>query len=66
MERLRLKDLRYEVGTKACIVCKIIKSRMTWAGHMVRTKDDQLPKRAETNKQDGCRKRGRPQLRWTV
>ena len=36
---------------------------MKWAGHMVRMKDDKLPKRAETTKQEGCRKRGRPQLR---
>ena len=31
---------------------------------MVRIKDKKLPKRSETNKQGGCRKRGRPQLRW--
>ena len=27
-------------------------------------KDDKLPKRAETKKQEGSRKLGRPQLRW--
>ena len=43
---------------------KIVKSRMKWAGHMVRMKDEKLPKRSETMKHDGCRKRGRPQLRW--
>ena len=59
-----MKDLREEVGTKACIVGKIVKSRMKWAGHMVRKKDDKLLKRAETKKQEGSRKRGRPQLRW--
>ena len=59
-----MKDLREEVGTKACIVVNIVKSRMKWAGHMVRMKDDKLPKRAETKKQEGSRKRGRPQLRW--
>ena len=59
-----MKDLREEVGTKACIVGKIVKSRMKWAGHMVRMKDEQLPKRSETMKHDGCRKRGRPHLRW--
>ncbi len=37
---------------------------MKWAGHMVRMKDDKLPKRSETKKQEGFRKRGRPQLRW--
>ena len=64
MERRRMKDLREEVGTKACIVGKIVKSRMKWAGHMVRMNDDKLPKRAETKRQEGSRKRGRPQLRW--
>ena len=34
-----MKDLREEVGTKACIVGKIDKSRMKWARHMVRMKD---------------------------
>ena len=41
---------------------------MKWAGvagHMVRMKDDRLPKiSSETKKQKGCRKRGRSQLRW--
>ena len=59
-----MKDLREEVGTKAGIVGKIVKSRMKWAGHMVRMKDDKLPKRSETRKQEGFRKRGRSQLRW--
>ena len=63
VERRRMKDLREEVGTKACIVGKIAKSRMKWAGHMVRMKDDKLQKRSEKKKQ-GFRKRGRPQLRW--
>ena len=27
-------------------------------------KDAKLPKRSETKTHDGCRKRGRPQLRW--
>ena len=59
-----MKDLREEVGTKACIVGKIVQSRMKWAGHLVRMKDERLQKRSQTNKQEGCRKRGRPQLKW--
>ena len=31
---------------------------------MVRMKDDKLPKRSETKKQEGFRKLGIPQLRW--
>ena len=42
-----MKDLREEVVTKACIFGKIVMSRMKWAGHMIRMKDDKLPKRAE-------------------
>ena len=37
---------------------------MKWAGHKVRMKDDKLPKRSETKKQEGFRKRGKPQSRW--
>ena len=59
-----MKYMREEVGTKACIIGKIVKSRMKWAGHMVRMKDERLPKRSETKTQEGCRKRGRRQLRW--
>ena len=51
-----MKDLREEVGTKACIVGKIVKSWMKWAGPMVRMNDDKLPKRAEIKKQEGSRK----------
>ena len=40
VERRRMKDLREEVGTKACLVGKIVKSRMKLTGHMVRMKDD--------------------------
>ena len=32
VERRRMKDLREEVGTKACIVGNIVKSQMKWAG----------------------------------
>ena len=60
VERRRMKNLREEVGTKACIFGNIVKSRMKWAGHMVRMKDDKLPKRSDTKKQEGFRKRGRP------
>ena len=62
-----MKDLREEVGNNVCIVGvgKILKSRMKWAGpgHIVRMKNKRLPKRSETKKQGGCRKRGRPHLR---
>ena len=37
---------------------------MKLAGHVVRMKDERLPKISETRKQEGCRKRERSQLRW--
>ena len=49
---------------KACTLGKIVKIWMKWAGHMVKMKDERLSKRSETKKQEGCRKRGRPQLKW--
>ena len=36
---------------------------MKWAGDIVRINDERLPKISETKKPEGCRKRGRPQLR---
>ena len=51
-----MKDIREEVGTKACIVGKIVKGRMKWAGHMVRMKDERLLNRSETKKQGGLPK----------
>ena len=51
VERWRMKDQREEVGTKACIVGKIVKTRMKWDGHIVRMKYDTWPKRSETRKQ---------------
>ena len=68
VERQKMKDLREEVGTKACIVGKIVKSRMKWAGHMVRMKDDKLinyrKHLRQRSKNVADRKRGRPQPRW--
>ena len=46
-----------------CIVGRIVQSLVKWAGNMVRMKDEGLPKISETEKQECCRKRGRPHLR---
>ena len=37
---------------------------MRWAGHLVRMDTGKLAKRAELEKHQGRRERGRPQLRW--
>ena len=59
-----MKNLREEFGTKVCIFGRIVKRRMKWAGHVVRMRDERLPKRSGTKKQGCWRTRGRPQLRW--
>ena len=61
-QSLVLTGLLRTVSINYCIVA-IVKSRMKWAGNMVRMNDDKLPKRAQIKKQEGSRKRGRPQLR---
>ena len=49
---------------KAIIIITLIQKRTE---HMVRKKDERIPpKRSETKKQEGCRKRGRPQRIWDV
>ena len=42
---------------------KIGEKLMRWAGHLVRMDARKLAKRAEVEKHQGRRKRGRPQLR---
>ena len=54
-----MKDQTEDVGTEACQIDKIVESRVKCDGHMVRLNDVRLPKRAETKKQGGRRKRGR-------
>ena len=51
-----MKDLREEVGTKACRVRKIVQTQIKWARQMVRMKEESSPNRSETKKQEGCRK----------
>ena len=39
VKRIGKKDLREKVGSKACIVGTLVKSRTKWAGHLIRLKD---------------------------
>ena len=61
-----MNDLRKEVGMqKICsLTGRLLKSRMRWAGHLVRMDAGKLANRAEVEKHQGRRKRGRPQVRW--
>ena len=50
--------------TESCIVRKIDKSCMKWAGRMVRMKDERLWKISETKNQGCFGKQEKPKLRW--
>ena len=64
VDRRRMNDLRKEVGMQCSLTGRLVRSRMRWADHLVRMDASKLAKRAEVEKHQECRKRGRPQLRW--
>ena len=64
VDRRRMNDLRKEVGMQCSLTGRLVRSRMRWAGHLVRMDASKLAKRAEVEKHQGRRKMGRPQLRW--
>ena len=59
-----MNDLRKEVGMQCSLTRRLVRSRMRWAGHVVRMDVSKLAKREEVIKHQGRRKKGRPQLRW--
>ena len=62
VDRRRMNDLRKEVGMQCSLTGRLVRSRMRWAGHLVRMDASKLAKRAEVEKHQGRRKR--PQPRW--
>ena len=64
VDRRRMNDPRKEVGMQCSLTGRLVRSRMRWAGHLVRMDAGKLAKRAEVENDQGHRKRGRPQLRW--
>ena len=66
VDRRRMNDLRKEVGMQCSLTGRLVRSRMRWADHLVRTDASKLAKRTEVKKHQGRRKSGRPQLRWEV
>ena len=64
VDRRRMNDLTKEVGMQCSLTGRLVRSRMRWAGHLVRMDASKLAKRAEVEKHQGRRKSGRPQLRW--
>jgi hypothetical protein len=51
------------VGVKVSII-KMIKSRMRWAGHVVRMREKRNAYRILVGKPEGKRSLGRPRRRW--
>ena len=45
---------------------KFARSRLTWAGHVERMGDEKVAQRADAQKMEGERTRGRPKLRWEI
>ena len=64
VDRRKMTDLRKEVGMQCSLTGRLVRSRMSWVVHLVRMDADKLAKRAEVEKLQGRRKKGRPQLRW--
>ena len=64
VDRRRMDELREEVGIQKCLMGRLVKSRLKWAGHVERMKEDRLPRMAYVHQERGKRKRGRPRMRW--
>ena len=64
VDRRRMDELREEVDIQNCLMGRLGKSRLKWAGHVERMKEDRLPRRAYVHQERGKRKRGRPRMRW--
>ena len=55
-----MNELGKEVGMQCNLTGRLVRSRMRWAGYLV----SKVAKRAEVEKHQGRRKKGRPHLRW--
>ena len=64
VERRRMDELREEIGIQKCLMGRLVKSQLKWAGHVERMKEDRLPRMAYVHQERGKRKRGRPRMRW--
>ena len=57
VDRRRMDELREEVGIQKCLMGRLVKSRMKWAGRVERMKEDRLPRMAYVHQERGMRKR---------
>ena len=56
----RVDDTREEIGVKESLKKKLSRSRLAWAGHVVRMGDEKLAKSADAQKVEGRKRRGSP------
>ena len=63
VDRRRMDELREEVGIQKCLMGRLVKNQLKWAGHVERMKEGRLPRMAYVHQQRGKRKRGRPRMR---
>ena len=59
-----MDELREEIGIQKCLMGRLVKSQLKWAGHVERMKEDRLPRMAYVHQERGKRKRRRPRMRW--
>ena len=57
VDRGRMDELREEVGIQKCLMGRFVKSRLKWAGHVERMKEDRLPRMAYMFTRRGERER---------
>ena len=63
-DKRRLDELRVEVGVKERFKKTLVRRRLKLARHGERMGDGKLTKRADAEKVEGKRRRGRPRMRW--
>ena len=57
----RMDELKVEVGVTETFKKKLVRSRLKWAGHVERIRDEQLTKRAESGRK--TMRRRKPRMR---
>ena len=62
-DRIRNENIRKRLKV-LCITEKIRTTKLRWAGHIERSEEEGILKRARNEKIPGGRARGRPKLRW--
>ena len=62
-DKLRNQNIRNQLQTKP-VVENIIEKSLKWIGHVIRMKDERLPKRVMEARPIGCRSKGRPRTEW--